>query len=253
MNVSDILVRCSSLADIMTNIDSKELTKGHLTFFKKLHRQTKWNRSPVWGNKYTRKGILQEEHGLTLLSRHLKEPIFKNKERLNNAFITGHPDAGLGENISICKKGFDIKCSWDAHTFPYVSDGLDAQYVFQNHGYMALTGAESWTTAYALVNGLPDDIMQAKKSLWYRLACPSEFDDEYIEQCVEIEKNMIFDMEQFKRDNPHFDLTIDVVGQWDYDIPLEERVLTKEVLRDEAIIEKIYERVLKGRAFMATL
>jgi hypothetical protein len=248
-SIMSIKWRCSALGAIMTNITSDKLTKGHETAGKQALREHIHGISKVYGNKYTKKGIFQEEAAITLLSRYLKQILKKNDKRLSNFFITGHPDTFLGEIIEKAVEGFDTKCSWDANTFPQPDDELASGYEFQNHGYMYLTGAAKWTTAHCLVNALPDAILQEKRSLYYNLGQPDEHDDEYVYQCMQIEKNMIFNMEQFKRDNPHFDLHIKD-ADWKYDWALNERVIQHEVKRDENIIGTIAKRVQMERIFM---
>lgn len=246
---SKALVRSSALHTILTNIDSKELTKGHLTFTKQLHRELKWGRRPQIKSKYLEKGILQEEDAITLLSRYKGILLKKNEERIHNSFITGIPDLYLGESIRKADIGYDTKCSWSVDTFPYPEDKLDPAYEFQNHGYMALTGAQLWTTAFCLVNAPGHQIMNEKFSLQRRFNF-SELDKGYIEGCKEIERNMIFDMGQFIKDNPHFDVHNTI---WEYDIPLKERVIEKGVKRDDNIIDKAYERVKLVRAELVRL
>lgn len=238
-DLNTVLVRCSALHHIMTNITSAELTKGHLTFAKQLHRELRWGRKPQIKSKYIEKGILQEEDAITLLSRFKGIMLKKNEERISNSFITGIPDLYLGESIRKAESGYDTKCSWSVDTFPYPGDKLDGCYEFQDHGYMALTGAKSWATAFCLVNAPGHQVMGEKYYLQRRYNY-SELDKGYIEGCKEIERNMIFDMGQFQKDNPGFDFHNEI---WDYDIPLKERVVEMTVDRDDNIIDKIYERV----------
>jgi len=239
IDLSTALVRCSRLSVIMTNIKSPELTKGHLTFCKQLHRELRWGRKPQIKSKYLEKGLLQEEDAITLLSRFKKILLNKNEEKLTNSFLSGTPDIYLGQSIRKADIGYDTKCSWSVDTFPFLDDELDDSYFFQNHGYMALTGAHSWTTAFCLVNAPGHQVMNEKFSLKGRFNY-SELDTAYIEGCKEIEKNMIYDMDQFMKDNPHFDLHNE---KWEYDIPMNERVIEFKVKRDDNIIDKMYERV----------
>ncbi len=46
--------------------------------------------------------------------------IFKNEEHFNNDWITGTPDVNTNEIL------LDIKCSYEAHTFPFFEDEIDA-------------------------------------------------------------------------------------------------------------------------------
>jgi hypothetical protein len=236
---SKTLVRCSKLSVILTNIDSATLTKGHLTFCKQLYRELKWKRKAQIKSKYLEKGILQEEDAITLLSRYKGILLKKNEERISNEYITGEPDLYLGPSIRKAEEGYDTKCSWSVDTFPYPEDKLDDSYLFQDHGYMALTGASKWTTAFCLVNAPGHQVMSEKFSLMRRFNY-SELDKAYIKGCKDIERNMIFDLDQFMKDNPHFDIHNEI---WDYDIPLKERVMEYPVMRDENVIDKIYERV----------
>lgn len=237
---SKSLVRCHALHTIMTNISSKELTKGHLTFVRKFHRELKYSRRPQIKSKYIEKGHACEEDAITLLSR-VKGTFFKkNEERIENAFLSGEPDLYIGESIRTALEGYDTKCSWDLDTFPFPGDDLPPEYEFQNHGYMALTGARKWTTAYCLVNATAGLIMAEKYDLMRKLGDVPDNHPAYIKGCIEIEKNLIYDLGQFQKDNPHFDLHSEF---WEYDIPKEERVIQFTVHRDDNVIDKIYERV----------
>lgn len=250
IDFNKVLFRCSGLSTIMTNLESTVLTKGHITECKKIHRQLTTDRTPQYGSKYIDKGLMQEELAITLLARVKKKMLRKNKERINNLFLTGLPDLYLGPNIRSAEEGYDTKCSWDVHTFPYFGDKLDSNYEFQNHGYMWLTGAKKWTTAYCLVNAPGSMILAEKQRVWYRLGCPDQADrsyEEYVDECIKIEKNMIFNMEEFRRDNPNFDLEIQ---NWHHDIPLEQRVMEFEVQRDDAVLEKVAARVVLCRKQM---
>lgn len=246
MTFDNTLIRCSKLSDIMTNIKSEDLTKGHLTACRKLYREMKWRRSPVLKTKQVMKGRLQEQDAVTLISRYKKQLLKSNTERLKNTFISGTPDIFLGEEIQKATAGYDAKCSWDPFTFPFQDQyegtmyGIDPDYYFQNMGYMILTGAEIWSTVYCLVNAPAFQILNEKYSLSLAMGDPSSADEEYIKGCIDIEKNMIYDMDQFVRDNPSYVLHSEV---WDFDIPLLERVMAFEVKRDDNIIDKIYERV----------
>lgn len=238
-DLNTALVRCSSLHRILTNIESKDLTKGHLTFAKELYREIKWGRKPQIKSKYLEKGILQEEDAITLLSRYKGIMLKKNEERISNSFITGIPDLYLGESIRKADVGYDTKCSWSVDTFPFPEDKLDPCYEFQDHGYMALTGAGSWYTAFCLVNAPAHQVTGEKYSLQRRFNF-SELDKGFIDGCKQIERNMIFDIDQFMRDNPHYDLHNEI---WDFNIPINERVIEVKVNRDDNIIDKMYERV----------
>jgi hypothetical protein len=244
IDFSKQLFRCSRLGDIMTNIDSYELTKGHFTFLKKLHREIKYSRVPQIKSKYLEKGIAMEEDAITLLARVKGIMLKKNEETIANSFLSGTPDIFIGESIRKAEKGFDTKCSWSLDTFPFPGDKLDAGYYFQDMGYIALTGAKSWVTAFCLVNAPGHMIVKEKFRLSQSLGDPASTDPRFIKGCIEIERNMIFDIVQFKKDNPFFEFT---TAEWEYDIPMKERVIEFEVQRDDEVIDKMYRRVKKCR------
>ena len=234
----------------MTNIESDKLTKGHVTTCKKIFREESWKRKSVIKSKYLEKGIAQEEDAITLLSLVKGKFFKKNDARIENKFITGEPDIYVGESIYKVWDGYDTKCSWSHDTFPFPDDKLDAKYEFQDHGYIALTGAEKWTTAYCLVNATASLVLQEQKGLWYKLGCPDENNSTFIEGCIEIEKNMIYDMPKFQKDNPGFDSYALKYITWEFDIPKEERVIEFTVERNQKVIDRIYERVKLCREFL---
>lgn len=246
IDYDNILIRCSKLHTIMTNVDKPGLSKGHITECRRLYRELKWRRRPILKVRTVQKGRIQEQDAVTLLSRMKKEMLNINTERITNKFLSGTPDIYKGPSIHEATHGWDTKCSWDPFTFPYPDQwngtmyGMDPEYYFQNMGYMALTGAKEWTTVYCLVNAPAFQIVNEKYSLQRAMGDPGDGDPAFIDGCKEIEKNMIYDMDQFQRDNPHFDLHSEI---WDYDIPMNERLIEFKVTRDESMIDKIYERV----------
>ena len=235
MNWSETLIRCSSLGNLMTEPKEKsakeagELSKTAKTHLKNVYIQEKYGREKDIVTKQMKKGIEVEEDSITLLSRVQKKMLFKNERRLSNKFITGLPDIFEGESIDKAHSITDIKSSYDLFTFlSNVGESLDSSYYYQLQGYMALSGASVAYIAYCLVN-TPDHIIDGEK---YRLLKSmdviSEDSPEYIKAAMKIEKNMTFD-----------------------DIPKEERVLIFTVDRDEAVINKVYEKVEKAREYLA--
>ena len=208
--ISTARVRCSKSHTIMTNIASDKLTKGHITFAKQFLRELKYGRTTQVKSKYIDKGHACEEDAITLLSRIKGVFLKKNEERIENDFLSGTPDLYVGESIRKATEGYDTKCSWSLDTFPFPDDELPGDYLFQNHGYMALTGASKWTTAYCLVNATGPLILNEKYILLRKLGDVPDNTPAYVEGCKAIEKNLIFDMGQFQKDNPHFDLHTEV-------------------------------------------
>lgn len=253
MNFDNLLIRCSAIGKIMTEPKTNaakaagELSETTKTYLKELNRSIKYSRQKDFTSKEIEKGLQQEELAITLFSLHTRKYFTKNSKRINNDFLTGEPDLFIGSDIEHAEEGFDTKCSWSLWTFPDADDELDSNYYWQNMGYMALTGAKKWTTVYCLVNAPAEQITAEKQKVWYALGMPDDSNDRYMEKRREIEKNMIFDIKQFRDDNPHYDLDI---KDWCYDIPRAERILQFPVLRDEDAIQKIYRKVGKCRAYM---
>jgi hypothetical protein len=207
MNYNNILIRCSAIGNIMTPPKSKEdkdagkLGVTACTYLGELFRELKYSRKKNFTSKAIEKGIRQEQEAITLLSLTRKHFLKKNTTRLYNDYLTGEPDCFLGKSIEETAHGFDVKCSWSLWTFPFENDPIDKAYYWQNVGYMALTGAKQWTTAYCLVNAPANMLITEKQKVWYALDCPDESNERYLSMRREIEKNMIFDIEQFRRDN----------------------------------------------------
>lgn len=255
IDFSNYLFRCSGLFNLMTEPQSNadkaagKLSKTTETYLRDIFREEKYKRRKEFDSKYTRKGLNQEENAITLVSRVEKQFYVKNTKRLSNEWITGEPDASNTNDIETCTKGLDVKCSWSLFTFPFKDQKLNPAYEWQDHGYMFLTPAKSWETTYCLMNTDADEIVNEKKKLWYKFNMDDENPD-YIKKCIELEKNSIFNMAEFKRDNPGFDFHID---KWDYDISLPDRVVSFEVKRQEEAFERIVKEVTKARKYLNEL
>jgi hypothetical protein len=230
---------------------SEVLSKTTLDYLHTIHREVKYKLFEEYGNKYIDKGHRMEDDSLTLLSQVKGYVIDKNTVRLKNDFITGEADT---KTFSLQgKHGFDVKTVWDLWTLPFATDKLNPDYYWQNLGYIALNEADSWSTCYCLVNSPADAILSEKNKVYYALGQPDDTNEYYMRKRLEIEKNMIFDMAKFKRDNPNFDLDFDIVGGWEFDIPANERVVEFTVERNDADIERLYERIKVCREYLNTL
>jgi len=252
----DIKFRCSSLYNILTHEGKDEIQKGHISECRKLVRQLRFDRQPEYITKYTEKGVQSENDGITVLNRYLFKKtgeavvLRKNEERITNDYISGHPDVYIGPSIDKVEVGYDIKCSWDLHSFPLPDDPLDKSYDWQMKGYSFLTGAKSWFTAYVLVNAPAYMITREKEKIWNAMGQPAEENERFIEKLINIEKNMIFDMKQFRKDNPNTDLEVLTRGIWDHDMELEDRVLLFETTFTEADKQRIIARVEMCRNYI---
>lgn len=250
MNADNILFRPSSMGAIMTGVAKGWDVENSLTCKRKLvqmYRELTWQRRSDKGNKYTEKGNMVEEDSITLYSRVKKEIFKKNEIRLTNDFFTGEVDLFQGSEITKAKRTLDTKSSWDWTTFPSMLDSIDSDYDYQGQGYMDLTGAGMHTIAYCLVNTPGDLIFKEKLNLKYSMGIIDIETPEYIEACIEIEKNHIYDMELFLRHNPFFELHC---KDWKFDIPMEQRVHEIDVVRDDKKIQKMKDRIIECREWM---
>lgn len=246
-----IKFRSSCLGKLMTNDRSGkamgETAKGYI---EQVFIENKYQRSKEYGSKYIDKGNQQEETAITLVSLITGKFFTKNEERIGNDFITGTPDLFIGESILKAKEGRDTKCSFDAFTFPFFETDLKKDYFYQNHGYMWLTGAEEWHTDFCLVNTPLEIITKEKERIYWQMDQPTPENSNYIDKLIELEKNSIFDIKDFKSDYPDYILTCQ---DWKFDIPKEERLKTFSVKRDEKIIQAIKERVIEANNYYNTL
>lgn len=238
--------------------DNPELSATAKTETRLIYRSYKYQRSRFYTNKYIEKGIREEERGIDLLAIYKGIMLRKNTERLFNKFVQGEPDVFEGTEIRKAIQGWDTKLSWDIFTFPFKDDPLPIDYEYQNHGYLSLCpDAKRWTTSYTLVNAPANLIQREKEKVFYSLGSPTEESPEllykYLTMCMEIEKNLIFDMPQFKKDNQNFDLDVEVPkdpSEWEFNIPMEERIVEFPVERDDRVIQSIYDRVIECREYI---
>lgn len=249
MDANSIKFRCSSLGYIMTEPRSKteilsETCKTHLVDVFISH---KYGRREDISGKHLDKGNEREEDSITLLSRVNRKFYKKNDIRLSNDFIQGECDVYEGEEITKATHTLDTKTSWSAHTFfRSQNKKLDDMYFCQGQGYMWLTGATKHTVAYCLVNGTPKAIMDEKKKLLWSM---SENDSAYKEKCKQIEINHIFNLGEFINENPNFDLD-NSVADWNFDIPMNDRLFQFRFERDEDVIERFKKRIIDCREWM---
>lgn len=226
--------RASCINQLMTPPKSKEdKAAGKLgatakTFLRKMYGWEKYGRYKDLYTKYTEKGKMQEEEGITLVCLIDKIALSKNDVRLTSEYFTGEPDVFEGKSIKKATRVRDIKCSWDLDTFlSIVTTTLNKDYWGQGQVYCELTGAKECEFDYTLVN-TPDVIIQdEKKKLFYKMNVATEQNPEYLAACAEIDRIMKFD-----------------------DIPASERRVKFIVERDKEYIERAKEKVIKGREWL---
>jgi hypothetical protein len=252
MNADQIKFRASSTDALMTNDRSgKGMGDTCKKELMKVFCLEKYGRYEEINSKYLDKGNEREQDAITLLSRVTKKFLKKNEERLYNEYLTGVPDIYLGKSISEAEEVYDTKCSWSLLSFKNASA---KDYVWQPISYMALTGAKKATVAFCLVNATEEIINDEKRKIGYKpgmMDAGGNHSPIYVEKCKQIEINHIFDMESFKKEYPWYDFANDL-NSWCYDIPMEERVKTFTIERDEVQIQSLYQRVKDCRTYMNT-
>lgn len=223
-------------------------TQNHLI---EVFSDKQYNRREEIKSKFLDKGNDREEDSLTLLSRVTKKLYVKNSIRLENEYMSGETDAFEGEEIKKATETVDTKTSWSLITFLKAKhSAIDHDYKWQGISYMWLTGAKKHTIAYCLVNATEKAISDEKRQLSYRYnEIDVETNEEYVEKCKKIEINHIFDIDSFVKEYPHFEFHNNI-EEWDYDIPMEDRVHIKEVFRDEQEIEYLKKKVVGCRVWM---
>lgn len=254
IDFSKYLVHSSAYGNLLTEPKAKaDKDAGLLSatvqqYLWEVYLEEKYQRKKEITTRYMEKGILQEEQSITVYCRWAKKLYYKNEQRITNKYLTGEIDLTDNEDIYKTFCGIDIKTSWDIFTFPKPNAKPNPMYEAQNLCYMDLTGAQEWKTSSVLVNAPQHQIMDEKRKLMYKLNC-SEHDEEYIKACQMTERNMIFNMAEFRAEpeNKSFDFH---TTDWCYDIPLKERVRECHTKRDKDFIEAIPYTVGKARDFL---
>ncbi len=219
---------CNELVELDKIKDEEVLSETCETYLAQSYALSKYDRVREITTKQMVKGTISEDDSIMLFSL-LEGKIFnKNTERISNEYITGCPDLYDTDDLRNCNEIIDIKSCWDIFTFlSNVKHPHNDAYYWQLQGYMALTGAKIGTIAYCLVN-TPDSIIEGEKyNLLRRMDVVSEEDKGYQKEVKLLIANRKFD-----------------------DIPMNERLLTYSIERNDEDIARIYKRVEKCRTYL---
>lgn len=246
MNFDNQLFRCSQLGELMTEPRGKselisETTKTKLT---EIFIKEKYSREKDITNKYMEKGTVCEEDSIGLVDCVRKKFTLKNKERFQNEFIIGTPDIITEDEVE------DLKTSWDIFTF-FKAD-VTKGYDWQLEAYCILTGKKYKRLTYVLVNSPAHLIDDEKRKMSFAIHDISGESELYMEKAKAIERNMIFDMEAFKKENQNYPLEYKL-SEWDFDIPKEKRIKSFELERIPNSNEIIQNKVILWRSFLNQL
>lgn len=224
-------------------IDSAETCRKHLI---EVFYSQKYGRKKLkLDNKWVKKGIAVENESIRIYNEINRTNYIKNTETLQNDFIIGTPD--VKDDIIL-----EAKSSYDIFTFANAKHSkLDTDYEWQVLGYNWLAGIKKAKLFYALSNTPYDIIQDEKRKLAWKMGCIEDETDEYIEECAQIERNCIFDMELFKYEYPYFDFHANP-NEWKYDIPIHERIHVIDIPYDEKKIDRLKKRIDQCNAWMQT-
>ena len=217
-------IRASQIGKIMTSPKTKGelLSKTAKTYIHELILREKYGINKEFSSRYTDKGNQVEDIAIAMANEVLDVGfIYKNDENFQNDWITGTPDVITDEIL------LDVKCSWDATTFPFFETEIPTKdYFYQLQGYMWLTGKTESLLIYCLVD-TPLEIVEdeIRRAHWkfHKL-------DEDLELRQEIECKHIF-----------------------ANIPMNKRIKIFEVKRDEKVIEQIKEKIEVARVYYDAL
>lgn len=153
-----MLIRCSSLDDIMTSGRTKTgLSATAKAVIEKMAIEDFYNTPIVFCNKYMQKGIECEQDSIDLFNLMFFKNLFKNQERKSNDYIIGECDLIDVDSV------IDIKTSWDIKTFAMQKIN-PTSYEWQLRGYMWLYDKNKACTVHCLVN-TPSDICKFDDSI----------------------------------------------------------------------------------------
>lgn len=214
-----------------------ELPSGAITWLDAEFRRVFWGREKMLFNKYLDKGNIMEEDALQLVSDIDGKFYAKNREKFQNNYTIGTPD-------HVSDFVIDTKCSWDFDTFDAAK--LTSLYEWQIKSYCWMSGFNDGVLAYCLVNSTENQVVNAKKSLWYQMGCPDDENEKWHAAQKLCERNMIFDKEAFNREHPNYDFE----NFENITIPAIFRVKTFEVTLDEGDKKSMISRVLLARKYL---
>lgn len=223
IDFSKVKFRASSWGNLLTGSKTDRNAIGDTCAKEllKIYSQEVYGRKKDITTKQMDKGIRVENESIMLFSQVEGDLYYKNDEKLENEWFTGHPDIFKGDNILNAEELYDIKSSWELDTFlPKLLEAPDKGYVAQLNSYYSLTGAKSGGIVYCLVSAPINILESEKKSLLWKMDVISELSSDYIKASEELTKLMVFD-----------------------DIDYRERVIKIPVERDEELIQKMKDKV----------
>jgi len=246
------------LDELIEKRDKKpELTKGVKMTCVKIFGEWYYERRRRTKSKYLKKGIEVEEDSITLLSLVDSKMYLKNEGRHTNKYFTGEHDISDKKKVEDSSIILDAKSCWDMETFQKskFDDLVEPRYKGQLNIYQNIhPHIEKLELAYCLVNSPLIFIMDEISKLNWEFGVNEEtlnIPEKYIKECINVERNHIFDMGLFKHRYKGYDSKHDEFGiKWEHDIPEDERVKKFNIDIDKDYQAKAEERVVMCRDFI---
>lgn len=223
----NLIVRCSELGNIMTEPKSKSelLSQTTISWLKQKAIELETGRVKDIETDAMRRGTEGESESRGYLNEFLNTNYEKNETRYTNEYITGMPDIVGTDYVR------DIKSSESIFTHPYYDNEIkNKDYIYQLQGYMWLTGTKVAYLDYILLDA-PEWYIQKKLK---------------IENFNAIDKGL-FD-EQLEEYMYEFELKTRFTHTYQ-DLPLERRIKTFKLKKDDDMIEQFKNKINLIRQF----
>ena len=172
-------LRASAGGNMLTAKGAMSKAETPKTFIKEWYITQITGKRKVINSKYLRRGIESEN----LAIERVDKDLVKNEQFFENDYFTGTPDIITDDTI------IDVKCSWDAFTFPFFMKEPPMMYEAQLQIYMELTGKRKAKLCYCLENGTMEKINQ----LAWQKAKDEGLDEPSIENWDEADKDLNYD------------------------------------------------------------
>lgn len=197
MNFPNFKIRASASGKLMTNPRNKSesISETTKTYIKE------WLIEHIYGirkeikSKYLTKGLKLEDTAIDKAIEWLDLPFaIKNEAFFEDDDFCGTPDLIVNEIV------YDIKCSWDAFTFPLFENEIPtSDYFYQLQIYMHLTGCKKAVLTYVLLN-TPEELTYEEKHNYdnmdkkYRI---KTFEIEYSEEVIADLKQRVTNVREY--------------------------------------------------------
>jgi len=220
-------IRASAVSQIMSQPRNKKDKEAGLlgetakSYCKTWLIEQIYNRKKEFSNKYTEKGIKNEDLSIDFLIENSDFGfMLKNEENFESEYMTGTPDIILNNLI------IDVKNSWDCFTFPlFETETPNKAYYWQAQAYMSMLGVANYKLIYILTD-TPKELIE-QEAYYFAKKNNIEFTKDLLDEFTE-------------------KLTYS-------NISAENRIKIFDIKRNFADIIKIEEQVKKCRNYIKTL